>query len=93
MPTVETKHALAHDLSGFSTSTFSEDLRITGNITRAANDNFAPYRLAPKLDQWWWPWLVLAFSLPVSFTAASARVALETGGWLRAGPPATKLRA
>jgi hypothetical protein len=84
---------VAHELSVFTASTFGEDLRIAGNTARAANDNFAPYRLAPKPDQWWWPWLVLAFSLPVSFTAASARMVLETGDWLRAELPATKLRA
>jgi hypothetical protein len=80
MPTIGTEQSSRAEVSSaFSVSTIGEN----GKVTRAANDNVDPYRFERKLDQWWWPWLVLPFTLPVSLAVVSARMSLEIGYWMR----------
>jgi hypothetical protein len=78
MPTDRTKQSGRAQAS----NTFGFSAFENGKTTRAANDNLHPYRFVPKLDQWWWTWLLLSFSLPMSLTGALARMLLAIGDWL-----------
>lgn len=78
MPTDRTKQSGRAQAS----NTFGFSAFENGKTTRAANDNLHPYRFVPKLDQWWWTWLLLSFSLPMSLTVTLARMLLAIGDWL-----------